>query len=81
MRCTAIASTNISMKFDRKLLGKICSRSSLSARSIETGAGVVDSGYRGIMYFVLHNVLFEEATFNLGHKSFKLSLKSCPYQF
>ena len=60
------------MKFDRKLLGKICSRSSLSARSIETGAGVVDSGYRGIIYFVLHNLLFEETTFNIGHKIFQI---------
>ena len=60
------------MKFDRKLVRKICSRSSLWARSIETGAGVVDSGYRGIIYFVLHNLLFEEATFNIGYKIFQI---------
>ena len=45
-RRTAIVSTSIGMKLDRKLVGKICSRSSLSARSIEAGAGTVNSGYR-----------------------------------
>ena len=53
------------MKFDRKLAGKICSRSSLSARSIEVRAGVVDSGYRGSIYVVLHHLSFEEVTFNV----------------
>ena len=45
-RRTAIVSTDIGMKFDRKLVSKICSHSSLSARSIKVGSGVVDSGYR-----------------------------------
>ena len=53
------------MKFDPKLAGKICSRSSLSARSIEVRAGVVDSGYRGSIYVVLHHLSFEEVTFNV----------------
>ena len=45
-RRTATVSTNISMKFDCKLVSKSCSQSSLSVRSINVGKGVVDSGYR-----------------------------------
>ena len=65
---TGILFTDISMKFDGKLVGKICSRSSLSARSTEAGAGVVDSDYRGIIYVLLPNLSCEEGTFNTGNK-------------
>ena len=56
------------MKFDGKLVGEISSRSSFSARSTEAGAGVVDSGYRGIIYVLLPNLSCEEGTFNAGNK-------------
>ena len=63
------------MKFDRTLVGKICSRSNLSARSIEVGAGVVDSGYRAIIYIVLHNLSSEEVTFNAVDKITQIILE------
>ena len=69
------------MKFDRKLVGKICSRSSLSARSIEFGAGVADNSYRGIIYVVLHNLSCEEEPLTFEIKSLKLYLKKFPYKF
>lgn len=56
------------MKFDCKLVSKSCSHSSLSMRSIDVGKGIVDSGYREIIYVVLHNLLCEEVTFNVGDK-------------
>ena len=67
-RCTATVSTDIGMKFGCKLVGKICSRSSLSARSIEVGAGLVNSG---IIYVVLHNLLCEEVTFKIAQIVFE----------
>ena len=71
-RCTATVSADIGMKFGCKLVGKICSRSSLSARSIEVGAGLVNSG---IIYVVLHNLLCEEVTFKIAQIVFeKMSL-------
>ena len=66
--CTVIASTDIDMKLDRKLVGKIFSWSSLSARLIEVVAGVVNSGCRGNVYVVLHNLSSEEVTFNVVDK-------------
>ena len=59
-RCAAIVSADIDIKFDRKLAGKNCWRFSLSARSIEVWAGVVNSGYRGIIYVVLYNLSCDE---------------------
>ena len=67
-RHTGILFTDISMKFNGKLVGKTCSRSSLSARSIEAGAGVVDSGYGGIIFVLLTNLSCEEGTCNTGNK-------------
>ena len=52
----------------RKLVGKICSRSSLSVRQIEVGAAIIDSGYRVVVYVVLHNLPDKSVTFNVGDK-------------
>ena len=56
------------MKIDCKLVGKFCSHSSLSIKSIAVEAGVVDSGYQEIIYVVLHNLSREPVTFNVGDK-------------
>jgi len=49
-------STKISMNIPEQHCGLIWSRSGLSARSgIETGAGVIDSDYRGEIKVILHN--------------------------
>ena len=37
------------------MVGKIYSRSSLSMKDIEVGSGVIDSGFRGVIYVVLHS--------------------------
>ena len=47
---------------------KICSRSGLSVQQIKAGAGVIDSGYRGIIYVVLHNLSDETFVVSLGDK-------------
>ena len=58
-KVTIIVSTDIGMKSHRKLVGKIGSRSSLLATSIDILAGVVDSSTRVIICVVLHNLLTE----------------------
>ena len=64
---TAIVSTNIDTKSDCKLVGKIYSHSSLSVKSIEVGAGIINSDYRGIIYVVLSSVFCSYlAHFNLS---------------
>ena len=60
------------MQIDRKLVGKICLRSSLSMKQIEAGAGAIHSGYRGIIYVVLHNISDKLVTFNVGDKTTQL---------
>ena len=37
-------------------------------RQVEVGAGVVDSGYRDVVYIVLHNLSDKSVTFNVGDK-------------
>ena len=37
-------------------------------RQIHGHAGVIDSGYRGIIYVVLHNLSEKPVTFNVGDK-------------
>ena len=49
-----------------KLVGKVHSSSSMSMRQIEAGAGVFDSGYRGVIYVVLHNHSDKDFEINVG---------------
>ena len=58
-------STDIGLQTDRKLVGKICSWSSLTLKQIEAGAGVIGSGYRGVVYVALKHKTF---TVNVGDK-------------
>ena len=77
----AIVSTDVSMQFDHKLVGKINSRSSFSARPIEVGAWVVDSDYRGIIYVVLHNLPFEKVTSHVGDNIAQIVFGKFTYNF
>ena len=61
-------STDIGFQIDRKLVGKSCSRSSLSLKQLEAGTGVIDSGYRGVVYVVLHILSHKRFTVNVGDK-------------
>lgn len=47
-------------------VAKIYPRSSLLIRSIETGAGAVDSDYRRTIKVVLHNLSNKQVEFNIG---------------
>ena len=51
-----------------KLVSKIYSRSSLSMKQIEVGAGVIDSGYRGVIWVVLHNHSDKDVNVNVGDR-------------
>ena len=51
-----------------KLVGKIYSRSSLLIRQIKSGAGVIDSGYRGAIFVVLHNHSDKDYKINVGYR-------------
>jgi dUTP pyrophosphatase len=52
----SIVDTKISMEIPKGYCGLIWSRSGLSVKnSIETGAGVIDSDYRGSIMVILHN--------------------------
>ena len=64
-------STGIGIKIDWKLVGKICSRSSLSMKQLEVGAGTIGNGYRGMVYIVLHNLAHKFVSFNVGDKLLK----------
>ena len=51
-----------------KLVGKIYSRSSMAVRQIEAGAGVIDPGYSGVIYLVLHNHSDKNFEINVGNR-------------
>ena len=51
-----LVSTGLTIKIPTGYCGQIWSRSGLSVKyGIETGAGIIDSDYNGIIHFVLHN--------------------------
>ncbi len=52
---TLIIETGISIGLPEGTFGKIEDRSSLAAKGLRTGAGVVDKGYEGEIKVVLHN--------------------------
>lgn len=55
-RSHAMIDTKISMEIPENYCGLIWPRSGLSAKyGIETGAGVIDSTYRGVIKVILHN--------------------------
>jgi dUTP pyrophosphatase len=53
---TAVIRTGISVNVPEGMVGKIEDRSSLAAKGLRTGAGVIDTGYSGEVGVVLHNL-------------------------
>jgi dUTP pyrophosphatase len=56
---TAVIRTGISINIPEGMVGKIEDRSSLAAKGLRTGAGVVDAGYNGEVGVVIHNLTSE----------------------
>lgn len=59
---TAVVSTGIAMAIPTNFYGKIEDRSSMAAKGLRTGAGVIDSSYRGEVKVVIHNFSSSEAS-------------------
>jgi dUTP pyrophosphatase len=53
---TAVVRTGVSINIPNGIVGKIEDRSSLAAKGLRTGAGVVDAGYSGEVGVVIHNL-------------------------
>lgn len=65
--CQVLISTKIAMEIPNGYCGLIWPRSGLSVKKgIETGAGVIDSDYRGEVCVVLHNHSNETFIFKKG---------------
>lgn len=65
---TAIVRTGVSVNIPAGMVGKIEDRSSLAAKGLRTGAGVVDTGYSGEVGVVLHNVTSQHASDPVLHR-------------
>lgn len=53
---TVRVSTGVAMRIAPGFVGKVEDRSSMGAKGIRTGAGVIDAGYSGEVSVVLHNL-------------------------
>ena len=53
---TVVKPTDIAIDIPYGMVGEIKDRSGLASKGLRTGAGVVDSGYRGGVGVVLHNL-------------------------
>lgn len=66
---TAKIRTGIGINIPPGHVGKIEDRSSLAAKSLRTGGGVIDAGYAGEVQVILHNVSNNvDRTINVGDK-------------
>ena len=53
---TKVVKTGVAIAVPEGYVGKIEDRSSMAAKGLRTGAGVVDSGYTGEVGIVIHNI-------------------------
>lgn len=53
---TKVVKTGVAIAIPAGYVGKIEDRSSMAAKGLRTGAGVVDSGYTGEVGVVIHNI-------------------------
>lgn len=75
-RGKAMLRTGIALKLDQGFYGRIASRSSLSCEhSIEVGAGVVDSDYRGSINVILYNHSDEDFPIAVGDRIAQLLIE------
>jgi dUTP pyrophosphatase len=59
---TVVVKTGVSINIPEGYVGKIEDRSSLAAKGLRTGAGVVDTGYAGEIGVVIHNLTSQHAS-------------------
>jgi len=69
---TAIIKTGIAILIPEGFVGKIEDRSSLAAKGLRTGAGVVDAGYAGEVGIVLHNITNKTSLSKDGKPGFEV---------
>lgn len=65
---TVPVSTGVSMEIPTGYVGLIWDKSSVGAKGLKTLGGVVDSGYRGEIKVVVHNLNDEDFIFEHGQK-------------
>lgn len=65
---TVIVRTGLAINIPVGMVGKIEDRSSLAAKGLRTGAGVVDTGYSGEVGVVLHNLTSQLASDPVLHR-------------
>jgi dUTP pyrophosphatase len=65
---TAVVRTGVSINIPQGVVGKIEDRSSLAAKGLRTGAGVVDAGYSGEVGVVIHNLTSQLASDPVLHR-------------
>jgi dUTP pyrophosphatase len=63
---TAIVPTGISIETPSGYVSKIEDRSSMAAKGLRTGAGVVDSGYTGEIKVVIHNFSNKDGSMSMN---------------
>lgn len=75
----ALIPTGVVLELPVDTVGRIASRSGLSVRSnIETGAGWIDSDYRGELFVELKNLSSESFHVNLGDRIAQLVILQLP---
>lgn len=65
---TLAVGTGIAMEIPSGYVGLIWDKSSVGAKGLKTLGGVVDSGYRGEVKVVVHNLNDEDIVFEHGQK-------------
>ncbi|KAF9647057.1 dUTP diphosphatase, partial [Thelephora ganbajun] len=72
----AVIDTQISIAFPKGAYGRVAPRSGLATKfGIDTGAGVVDPDYRGILYILLFNLGDEDFEVNEGDRVAQLVIE------
>lgn len=77
-RSRAIISTGIAMCIPEDHFGKIESRSSIASKGVITGAGVIDSDYRGEVRVLLLNLTDEDYPVVKGDRIAQLIIHKLP---
>ena len=73
-----VVSTGIAIAIPPGYYGRVAPRSGLAVkRGIDVLAGVVDSGYRGVVGVVLQNLSDEDFPFKKGDRVAQLILEQC----
>ncbi|KAF9782597.1 dUTP pyrophosphatase [Thelephora terrestris] len=72
----AVVDTQISIAVPHGTYGRVAPRSGLAAKfNIDTGAGVIDADYRGILYILLFNLGDQDFSVNEGDRIAQLILE------